>query len=101
MISEQITVTDTPTSIKALIETARSGASVPAKASGVMLRYDVDETAVVSLTDAGSSTGAVVLDANTESLFSTAFSATNIEQILLATASGTVTVHVIVEQRRI
>ena len=100
MLSEQITVTTTPTTIKSLLETARSisaGEFMPTKCVGIMLRYDVTETAVVTMTDEGSVAGAVILDVATESVSSVSFKQFDISKVLLA-ASVSVVVHLIVEQ---
>ena len=100
MIADQVTVSVTPTSIKALLEAVsnRSG-NVPDKCVGIMLRYAKAETAVVSLSDAGNTTGGVVvLDAATEVLIVTSLKQFNSSSTYLYCDSGTVTVHVILEQ---
>ncbi|MCK5605974.1 hypothetical protein KAR91_29015 [Candidatus Pacearchaeota archaeon] len=100
MLSEQITVTTTPTSIQQLIATARGTylTVIPAKSVGIMLRYGIGETAIVSLSDEGSNTGAVVLDKANENLISTTLSQFSIEKALLSCNTGTVIVHIIVNQ---
>ena len=104
MLSEQITVTTEPTSIRQLIATARGVAvgKIQIKCTGIMVRYGNIETAVVTLTDTvaggGSNTGAVVLDADNEDLLSTSWSDFGINKSLLNCDSGTVDVHVIVTQ---
>lgn len=104
MLSEQIEVTTEPTSIQQLIATARGGvalADIPEKCTGIMLRYSVAETKVVTLSEAGSTNGAIVLDKDTEDLVAVTLDQFNISQPLLSCDSGTVTVHVIVNQRLI
>ena len=100
MIADQITVTVTPTSIKDLLEavTARTTA-VPDKCVGIMLRYAKAETAFVTLSDEGNKTGGVVvLDAATEVLIVTSLKQFNSSSTYLRCNTGTVTVHVILEQ---
>ena len=99
MLSEQITVTATPTSIYDLLVAARgSAAKLPKKCIGIKLRYLAAETATIILTDPNSVAGAVVLAAQTETLVSVSFKQFNIELALLATSSGSVVVHLVVEQ---
>lgn len=99
MLSEQITVTVTPTSIYDLLVTARgSAAKLPKKCIGVKLRYLAAETATVSLSDANSVAGAIVLAALTEALVNVTFKQFNIDLALLSCSSGTVNVHLVVEQ---
>lgn len=97
MVSEQITVMTTPTPIIDLISTARSGTTIPAKCIGIMLRYAIAETATVTLADDNSGTGAIVLDAS-EKVYSTVFKQIKLDTALLSCSTGTVTVHIIVEQ---
>jgi hypothetical protein len=105
MISEQITVTTAPISIRQLIATAR-GVNIdviPKGCSGIMMRVAFDSTKVVTLTDTdagGSATGAVVCDA-ANNLVSTSFANFGIDRALLNCDSTTITVHVIVQQRLI
>ncbi len=101
MLSEIITVTADATSIQQLIATARGEelSAVPPKCTGVKLRYVAAETATITLEDPDSATGAIVLAAQTEALVNTSFSTFSIAKALLKTSSGTVSVHVIVEQR--
>lgn len=99
MISEQIIVTTTPTSIRELLLTARAADKVPPKCVGIVLRYGISETVTVTLDDPNSSTGAVILDATGEGLVSASFKQFNLELALLSCSSSTVTVHVIIEQR--
>jgi hypothetical protein len=102
MLSEQITVTTTPTSIRQLIATARGTAvaNIPRDCTGIQLRYASSETAIVTLTDTdhggGSNTGAVVLDAANQSLLSASFEQYEIQNTLLNCNAGTVTVHVVI-----
>lgn len=99
MLSEQITVTTTPTTIYNLIVTARgSAANLPKKCIGIKLRYLAAETATVTLSDSNSVAGAIVLAAQTESLVNVTFKQFNIELALLSCSSGTVVVHLVVEQ---
>ncbi len=99
MLSEQITVTATPTSIYDLLVAARgSAANLPKKCIGIKLRYLAAETATISLSDANSSSGAIILAAQTEALVNVTFKQFNIELALLATSSGSVVVHLVVEQ---
>ena len=106
MLSEQITVTTTPTSIIDLIATARSttASTLPSKCIGIMLRYAASNTATVSLTDAtegskpGSDTGAVVLDSAGENLVATTLSQFAIDKAYLHCSTGTVTVNIIITQ---
>jgi hypothetical protein len=110
MLSEQITVTTTPTSIRELIFNKRVAAdptitidNIPKRCTGFMLRYNKAETTVVRLTDpdagGGSAGGAIVLQAQTEELV--AFSATQfgLDKALLSANTGTVTVNVVVNQQ--
>ena len=107
MLSEIITVTTTATSIRQLIATARSldldvaadAAKVPAKCIGVKLRYVAAETATITLEDPDSITGAIVLAAQTEALVNTSFNTFSLAKALLKTSSGSVSVHVVVEQK--
>lgn len=100
MISEQITVTTTLTSVRQLIATARSVNidTIPNKCIGIMLRYDRAETKIVTMSDANSVTGVVILDALTEILLSTSIKQFNSGLVLLSCNSGTVTVHILIEQ---
>ena len=99
MISEQLTVTTTPTTIKELLETARSVADFkPTKCVGIKLRCAATETVTVALTDENSVIGAVVLDAAGENLVVANFKQFNIDKALLSCSAGTITVHIIVEQ---
>ncbi len=106
MLSEQITVTTTPTSIRALIAAARGVAvdAIPDKCVGIMLRYGVSETELITLTDNGqggvgaSVNGAVILDAANETLLAVGFRQFAIGKALLNCDTGTVTVHIIIEQ---
>lgn len=102
MLSEQITVTTTPTSIRQLIATARSAALavIPRECAGIQMRYNTNETAVITLSDAdhggGSASGSVILDANGEGIVYMSIEQFEIEKALLNCDSGTVTVHVII-----
>ncbi len=98
MISEQLTVTNTPTTIAALLNTARSATVAATKIVGVMIRYGIAETVTVSLTDENSVNGAVVLDAPGEQLYSASFRQFNTEKALLSSSGADVTVHIIAEQ---
>ncbi len=99
MLSEQITITTTPTSIYDLLVTARgSSDKIPKKCIGIKLRCLAAETATVTLSDPNSSTGAIVLAATTESLVNITFKQFNIELALLSCSTGTVNVHLVVEQ---
>ena len=102
MLSEQITVTATPTSIHALIIAQRGAVStanpIPDKCTGIKLRYDSAESVTVTLSDANSNAGAVVLDATGESLVNVSLSQFSLTKAFLKTSSGTVVVHLIVEQ---
>ncbi len=99
MLSEQITVTATPTSIYDLLVTARgSSANIPKKCIGIKLRYLAAETATIILSDPNSASGAVVLAAQTESLVNVSLKQFSIDLALLSTSSGNVNVHLVVEQ---
>ncbi len=99
MLSEQITVTTTPTSIYNLLVAARgSSDKLPKKCIGIKLRYLAAESATITLSDANSDTGAIILAAQTESLVNVTFKQFNIELALLHSSSGDVTVHLVVEQ---
>ena len=104
MLSEQITVTTTPTSIRDLIATARGvdATDIPDTCKGIMMRYGSTEIKTVTLTDpdhgGGSNTGAVILDMAGESLVSTSFSQFSIGKALLNCDTGTVVVHLIILQ---
>lgn len=99
MLSEQITVTNTATSIYALLVTAReSSDKIPKKCIGIKLRYLAAESATITLSDPNSNTGAIILAANTESLVNVTFKQFNLELALLKSSSGDVTVHLVVEQ---
>lgn len=100
MIAEVITVTTTPTSIAALIATARSLAAIAVtKCSQVKLKCAVDAAITVSIKEAGSVAGVVILDAP-NGQFSTEIAMFDFSQALLSSASGTVAVQVLVEQPR-
>ena len=100
MISEQLTVTTTPTSIRQLIANARNVAvgTIANKCVGIMLRYARAETAMITLSDAKSASGAVILDAATDILLATTFRQFNNSLALLSSSSGSITVHMIIEQ---
>ena len=99
MLSEQITVTTTPTTIYDLLAAARGSSNkLPKKCIGIKLRYVAAETATITLSDANSSAGAIVLAAQTESLVNVSFKQFNTELVLLQSSSGNVVVHLIVEQ---
>lgn len=104
MIGQQVSITTTAKTIKDLIDTARGDDSNVAEGcTGVKLRYIAAETETVMAMETDSegaaitATGAIVLAAQTESLVSASLQTFNISQIMLK-ASGTVTVHIIVEQ---
>lgn len=99
MLSEQITVTTTATSIRQLIADARSVEldAVPKACVGVLLRYDSGDTEVVSLSDGGSVAGAVVL-AGGESLFSMSWTQVYLDKAFLIAAASPIVVHIVVEQ---
>jgi hypothetical protein len=102
MLSEQITVTTTPTSIRQLIATARSAdiADIPRECAGIQMRYSSLETELITLTEVdhggGSNTGAVILDMPNERITSCSFEQFEIENSLLNCDSGTVIVHVVI-----
>ena len=99
MLSEQITVTTTPTSIYDLLVAARgSSDKLPKKCIGIKLRYLAAETATITLSDANSDTGAIILAAQTESLVNVTFKQFNIDLALLSCSAGTVVLHLVVEQ---
>lgn len=106
MLSEQITVTTTPTSILDLIALARGveGEDIASNCTGIDFRYSRDDTAIVSISDGvnhknpGSSTGAVILDNVNEDMIGTSFDQFNIEKALISCDTGTVIVHIIVTQ---
>ncbi len=102
MLSEQITVTTTATSIFELLVAARGATTpsnpIPTKCTGIKLRYDSAESNTVTLSDSNSSTGAVVLDASGESLVNVSFAQFSLTKALLKSSSGNVTVHLVVEQ---
>ncbi len=99
MLSEQITVTTTPTSIYDLLVAARgSSDKLPKKCIGIKLRYLAAETATITLSDANSDTGAIILAAQTESLVNVTFKQFNIELALLSCSADTVVLHLVVEQ---
>ena len=99
MLSEQITVTSTPTSIYDLLVTARgSSAKIPKKCIGIKLRYLAAETATIILADPNSVAGSVVLAAQTESLVNVSLKQFSIDLALLSTSAGNVNVHLVVEQ---
>ena len=103
MLSEQITVGTTPTSIYDLIKAARSAVEevIPKKCIGIKLRYLAAETATIILSDAGSVSGSNVLAAQTEGLVNASFKLFDIDLALLSSSSGNVNVHLIVEQARL
>lgn len=102
MLSEQITVTVTPTSIEQLIATARGKTvdDLPNVNSGVQMWYGSRETALVSMTDAdqagGSANGAVILDAQNEGITTASFEQSEISKVLLNCDTGTVLVHIVI-----
>lgn len=99
MLSEQITVTATPTTIHALLVAARgSSDNLPKKCVGIKLRCLAAETAEIILSDPNSVSGAVVLDANVESLVNVSLKQFRTDLVLLSTSSGTMNVHLVVEQ---
>ncbi|MCK5602641.1 hypothetical protein KAR91_12245 [Candidatus Pacearchaeota archaeon] len=100
MLAEKIEVTVTPTTIRSLIETARGLAAnglLKIKCIGIMLRYDLSETAVVTMTDPDTVNGVVVLDMAGQTLSSISLKQFDIQRVLLS-ASASVDVHVIIEQ---
>lgn len=98
MISEQLTVTSTPTTIAELLNTARGETVSATKIVGVMLRYSIAATVTVSLVDENSTTGAVVLDAVDELLYSTSFRQFDTTKAYLVSSGDDVVVHIIAEQ---
>ena len=101
MLSEQITVTTDITTIKSLLETARSvaaGTFKPTKCVGIMLRCDPSETETITLSDENSSTGATILDAP-NSLVVASFQQFDIGKVSLSCSSGTIVVDLIIEQK--
>ncbi len=100
MIVEKVTVTTTPTTLKALIETAR-GSGVTSKATDMTIRYNEDETALVYMSDPNTSAAnrALVLDAQTEEIVQFTAPIFNLEKVLLNTNSGTVEVDLIISQK--
>ncbi len=102
MLSEQIEVTTTPTSIRQLIATARGVGidDIPNNGSGIQLRYGSLETELITLTDpdhgGGSVTGAIVLDARNEGVTNCNLEQSTIHSSFLNCDSGTVIVHVII-----
>ena len=104
MLSEQITVTTTATSIRALIASARGVEAdvIPKKAIGTMMRYDPGETAIVSLSDGaaggGSAAGAIILDDAIDLLSTSIGDMVPIDKALLSCNTGTVVVHIIIAQ---
>jgi hypothetical protein len=98
MITEQITVTTTFTSIKDLIETARSATLGNSKCVGVKLTYT--DTVEITMKDTESIVPITILD-GTNSIVFAEFITIDFDKVLLKAASGTVAVNVIVEQDRI
>jgi hypothetical protein len=106
MLAEQITVETTAKSIRQLIAEARNTAveNIPARCTGIMLRYPVGSTTIITMVDAeggikpGSTVGAVVLDAPTENLLGTTLMQHSISKALLKCDADTQVVNVIVTQ---
>ncbi len=98
MISEQLTVTSEPTTIAALLNTARGVTVSATKIVGIMLRYAIASSVTVSLSDEGSVSPAVILDATAEQLYSASFRQFSTEKVLLSSSGADVTVHLIAEQ---
>ena len=100
MLAEKIEVTDTLTTIQSLLETARgvvAGSFKPTKCVGIMLRYDVVETSIVTMKDENSVNGVVILDVATEVVSSVSFKQFDISKVSLI-ATVAVDVHMIIEQ---
>ena len=101
MIVERVTVTTTPTSIKALIDTARGVLNTPAKCISISLKYNALETKVVKMSDAKTANAVTILDNVTEGIPDCSFDNFDISQVLLNTTATTIGVDVIISQARI
>lgn len=97
---ERVTVTDTPTSIQALMEADRSG-NIPSKSASIEMKYDASETKVVYVSDADTTTKVAVLDNSGEKIRACSFVDWDISLVLLSVASGTVEVDIIITQKAI
>ena len=99
MIIETITVTTTPTSILALLNTARSTTRAKNNlVDSIMFRIDSTSTKVVSIEEVDTDTAVTLLDpANTQPF--AAFEAFNLEESLLSVDSATVAVGIIASQK--
>ncbi len=98
---ERITVTTTPTSIKALMDAQRTSdkARIPKKCKNILLKYDVAEALPIYLTDSETTNQVKILDNATENIRSASFDDWDISLMLLSVTTGTVEVDVIVSQR--
>lgn len=102
MVVERVEITTTPTSIKALIDTARgSDSNVPAKCKRIVLKYLPSETAVVSLSDGSTVNSVIVLDNVTEGIGDSSFDDFVIDRVFLRTDTGTVNIDIIISQNRV
>ena len=109
MLAETVTVTDTPTTIRQLIATARSVELevIPDNCVGLMFKYPKLSSSVISLTDAAnggrpaSVIGVTILDASNEDLVASSMEAFDITQPLLVSDEvGPISVEIIVLQKR-
>ncbi len=102
MIIEKVTVTDTPTSVKELITTARpnlpDGHTIPEKCKTITVKYAATETAVVLLSDEDTTTPITLLDNVTEKYKFSSIDDFSLTEALLSVASGTVLVDVIISE---
>jgi hypothetical protein len=105
MIIEKVTVTDTPTSVKSLLETARpdlpEGHAIPDKCRTITVKYAATETAVVLLSDENTTTPITILDNVTEKIKFASIDDFSLTEALLSVASGTVVVDVIISEARV
>lgn len=97
---EQVTVTDSPTSIKSLMESPRASnaTEVQSKCTVITFKYAKAETAVVQISDAETNTPVTILDNVTEGISACSFENFELEQVLLSTVTGSVAVDIVVSQ---
>lgn len=98
---ERVTVTATPTSIQALMNTQRAvgKARIPSKCNNITMKYDADETKVVLISDSETTNKVTVLDNSGEKIRACSFDDWDISLVLLSVASGTVEVDIIISQK--
>ena len=98
MIIETLTVTTTPTSVAALLDTARSTSrSKNGRITGYNFRVAITETEPVLVEEADTVAAVTLLDPANDQPFAS-FTDFDINQCLLSVGTGTVDVQVIISQ---